>query len=126
MERLRELLLARGAALVGYADLGELYPEVRYHLPRALSIAVAVDPHIIADLAAGPTREYFNEYNRVNQQLNDLAALAADYLASPAATASRPSNPPSPMSTQRPARPPSSTRPSPPAPASAGSARVPC
>jgi epoxyqueuosine reductase QueG len=80
MERLRELLLARGAALVGFADLSELYPEVRYYMPRGISIAVAIDPQIIADLAAGPTPEYCREYTRVNRQLNDLAALAADYL----------------------------------------------
>lgn len=81
METLRELLVARGAALVGFADLCELYPEVRYHLPRGISIAVALDPHIVADIATGPTREYCNEYNRVNQQLNELAAFAAQYLA---------------------------------------------
>jgi epoxyqueuosine reductase len=81
MDRLREMLLARGAALVGFADLGELYPEVRYHLPRGLSIAVALNPHIVANIAAGPTREYGDEYDRVNQHLNDLAAFAAGYLA---------------------------------------------
>jgi epoxyqueuosine reductase len=80
MERLRELLLARGAAQVGFADLGELYPEVRYHLPRGISIAVALDPHIISNIAAGPTPQYYDEYVRVNQQLNDLATLAADFL----------------------------------------------
>ncbi len=81
MERLRELLMAHGAALVGFADLSELYAEVRYHLPRGISIAVALDPHIIADIVAGPTREYFDEYNRVNKQLDTLASMAADYLA---------------------------------------------
>lgn len=81
MERGRELLLARGAALVGFADLNELYPEVRYHLPRGISIAVAIDPHIIAAIAAGPTREYLEEYTRVNQRLNEMAGFAADYLA---------------------------------------------
>jgi epoxyqueuosine reductase len=81
MERLRELLLARGAALVGFADLSELYADVRYHLPRGISIAAAIDPHIIADIAAGPTRVYFDEYTRANILLNELAAFAADYLA---------------------------------------------
>lgn len=81
MERLRELLLARGAALVGFADLGELYAEVRYHLPRGISIAAAIDPHIVADIAAGPTPEYLEEYNRLNNLLSDLARLAADFLA---------------------------------------------
>jgi len=81
MERLRELLLARGAALVGFADLSELYADVRYHLPRGISIAAAIDPHVIAHIAAGPTREYFDEYNRANALLNGLAGLAADYLA---------------------------------------------
>ncbi len=80
MERLRELLLARGASLVGFADLGELYPEVRHHLPRGISIAMAIDPHIAADIAAGPTLEYHAEYTRLNQHLSDLAALAAEFL----------------------------------------------
>lgn len=80
MERLRQLLLARGAALVGFADLSELYPEVRYYLPRGISIAVAIDPQIIADIAGGPTPEYYQAYTRINQELNHLAGLAADYL----------------------------------------------
>ena len=81
MERLRELLLARGAALVGFADLGELWTDVRFHLPRGISIAVAINPRIIAQIETGPTRQYFDEYKRVNDQLNYLATFAADYLA---------------------------------------------
>lgn len=81
MERLRELLLARGAALVGYADLSELWTDVRFHLPRGISIAMAVDPRIVAQIDTGPTREYFEEYKRLNEQLNRLANLTAEYLA---------------------------------------------
>lgn len=81
MEQLRELLLARGAALVGFADLGELWPDVRRHLPRGVSIAMAIRPRIVTQIETGPTREYFEEYERLNESLTQLARFAADYLA---------------------------------------------
>lgn len=81
MEQLRELLVARGAALVGYADLSELWTDVRFHLPRGVSIAMAVNPRIVSQIDTGPTREYFEEYKRLNEQLNILVTFAARYLA---------------------------------------------
>ncbi len=69
MEQLRGLLLARGAALVGYADLSELWPDVRYHLPCGVSIAMAIDSHIVGQIETGPTLEYYEEYKRLNAQL---------------------------------------------------------
>ncbi len=80
MERLREILMERGASLVGYADLHEVWADVRHHLPRGISIAVALDPRIIAGIDKGPTRAYLQEYERVNGLLNDLATFTADYL----------------------------------------------
>jgi len=79
MDELKQLLLDHGAALVGCADLSELPPEGRSGLRYAISIAVALDPTVIARLAEGPTREYYVEFGRSNYLLNALAAVAAEY-----------------------------------------------
>lgn len=78
--QLREFLIGRGASLVGYADMHEVPPEVRTGLPRAVSIAVALNPKIISGIMAGPTVEYFGEYKRVNDFLNELAKSAEAFL----------------------------------------------
>jgi epoxyqueuosine reductase len=66
-----------GAALLGVADLGCLPENVRDGLPRALSIAVALDPTVVAGLADGPTRAYHTEYQRANSLLASLGKAAA-------------------------------------------------
>ena len=73
-------LLAQGASLVGFADLREIPSAARENLPAAISIAVAIDPFIIAGLKSGPTVMYHSEYHRINSMLNSLAHAAADYL----------------------------------------------
>jgi epoxyqueuosine reductase len=70
--RLREA----GAALVGFADLTPLPQATRHGLPRALSLAVALDPAIVAGLTAGPTTAYHVEYQRANELLARLADQA--------------------------------------------------
>ena len=73
-------LKAAGAALVGFADLTCLPVAVRGGLPRAISIAVALDPRIIAELGNGPTPRYHAEYDRANALLGKLADLAVTEL----------------------------------------------
>ena len=77
---LRALLLQKGAALVGYADLHEVPAENRLDLPRGVCIAVALDPRIIRGIEGGPTPEYLDLYHRVNAFLNELTAAAVDFL----------------------------------------------
>ena len=77
---LSERLLTQGASLVGFADLREIPAAARENLPVAVSIAVAIDPFIIAGLKSGPTLMYHGEYHRINNLLNSLAHAAADYL----------------------------------------------
>jgi len=81
MEELRNKLYDLGASLVGCADLSEVPAEARDGLPFAISIAVALDPAIIGGIAHGPTPEYSDEYERVNQLLDSLGAAAARLLA---------------------------------------------
>ncbi|MGD8238695.1 MAG: epoxyqueuosine reductase [Armatimonadota bacterium] len=80
MAALRTVLLERGAALVGYADLHDVPAEARDGMPFGVSIAVALDPVIVASLVDGPSQEYFAEYKRVNARLNGLGSMAAEFL----------------------------------------------
>jgi epoxyqueuosine reductase len=50
-------------------------------LPRALSLAVALDPIVIRGISEGPTREYFAEYKRVNEVLTSLCERVTGVLA---------------------------------------------
>jgi epoxyqueuosine reductase len=80
LDALQEMLLARGAARVGYGDLSAIPAEAREGLPTGVSIAVALDPQVMAELTTGPTRPYYELYNRVNAQLTALAEAGAAFL----------------------------------------------
>ncbi|MCG3181648.1 MAG: Epoxyqueuosine reductase [Phycisphaerae bacterium] len=79
-DELRAMLIARGAARVGFADLEFLPAETRGGLPRGVAILAALDPKIIAGITGGPTRVYFGEYERANTLLTRLAEEAAEFL----------------------------------------------
>lgn len=81
VQRVRNHLLSSGASLVGFADLSfDVDPGVRHGLPYGISVAVALDPTIVADILNGPTVEYAAEYERTNDLLDHLAASCADML----------------------------------------------
>lgn len=80
MDELKETLLKRGATLVGYADLTLLLPEARENMRFGISIAVALNPGVIARIQSGPTKEYYAEYRRVNDLLDTLGLAAAQFL----------------------------------------------
>jgi len=64
-----------GASLVGFADIRESAPW-----PRAISIALALDPVILKGVKNGPTPEYYKEYLRANTTLNEIAQRTARLL----------------------------------------------
>jgi epoxyqueuosine reductase QueG len=80
MQELKEMLLSRGAALVGFADVRPLAPDARDGLPAGVSFAVPLDPAIVAGIADGPTLEYRDEYVRVNALIDEMAPEAAELL----------------------------------------------
>jgi len=75
-----QLAMARGASLIGFADLTVLPAPVRFDLPRAVAVAVALAPDIVASIREGPTREYHAEYERVNATLGELSESLAGLL----------------------------------------------
>ena len=80
MEELNNILISRGASLVGFADLAPVPETIREGLPYGVSIAVTLDPKIIKHITDGPTMEYFAEYARANKLLSKLGDTAARFL----------------------------------------------
>jgi epoxyqueuosine reductase QueG len=74
--KLEKKLKDEGASLIGYADLRDFPPGARRSFPIGLSIAVALDPGVISKITWGPTKEYFEEYSRVNALLDHLGQCA--------------------------------------------------
>lgn len=79
-ERLKTVLTESGAALVGFADLTSVPATQRDGFNYGVAIAVAVDPVIINNIGNGLTREYYDEYCRLNQLLESLAVKAAEVI----------------------------------------------
>ena len=69
MDELRQTLLARGASLVGFADLRPLPPDVRGDLPFGVSMAVALFCDVVEKIADGPTEQYLTEYAAIQREL---------------------------------------------------------
>jgi epoxyqueuosine reductase len=80
-EQIESMLKEGGAVLVGFADVAMLPGEVTGGLPRAVSVAVALDPDIVRAISSGPTRQYYAEYGRLNDLLAKLCEQTASILA---------------------------------------------
>ena len=85
--RLERVLRARGAALVGFADLTVLPGGQRQGFPRGISIAMPMNPAALRSLEGGegsgqdgPTAAYHADYDDLNERLDALAAYAEEWL----------------------------------------------
>ena len=77
---IKEKLLSAGADLVGIGSLTELPSNVRCGLPVGVSIAVKYPKDIIRGISEGPTKEYHEYYDLLNDKLDKLVSLGADAL----------------------------------------------
>jgi epoxyqueuosine reductase len=77
---LRSFILAQGATMVGYGDLGEVDEADRDGYHYGISIGVALGPEIVAGIHPGPSLAYGRIYNEVNVILDGLARDTANFL----------------------------------------------
>jgi len=77
---IKEALLNKGASLVGFADLNDIPAAITEGFRYGISIAVALNPVIISGIENGPTKEYYTEYLKLNNLLNELGEFASDIL----------------------------------------------
>jgi epoxyqueuosine reductase QueG len=78
----REKAFSEGASLVAFADLTNLPEQTRDSWPIAISLAIALNPAIVARITDGPYEEYSHEYNRVNLALDTLGMKIEGWLVS--------------------------------------------
>ena len=69
---LTQILMLKGASLVGFADISSLPNEPREYMDCAVWIAVALDPNVGDDISSGPTKFYEIEYHKKNELLKEL------------------------------------------------------
>jgi epoxyqueuosine reductase QueG len=79
-EQLKTALTEGGASLVGFADLSSLPAGQRAGFNYGISIAAALDPAIINGIGNGPTKEYYDEYYRLNRLLDSLDLKASEII----------------------------------------------
>ena len=77
---LKDELLCHGADLAGFGDLTALPAEVREGLPVGVCVAVKYPKEVIRGIAALPTREYYEYYDKLNERLDMLVTLGAEAL----------------------------------------------
>ena len=77
---LTQLLMHKGASLVGFADISLLPNEPREYMDCAVWIAVALDPNVVGDITEGPTKFYEIEYRKKNELLKELCIEAVKVL----------------------------------------------
>jgi epoxyqueuosine reductase len=93
---IKQLLQENGASMVGYAKLTGLYNEVDINEPKSedsstepihipqypygISIVLSYPKYVIKNISDSPTMDYYNEYHRLNDKLDELAIKCADYI----------------------------------------------
>lgn len=78
--KLKKLLLDNGADLVGIGDMSEIDSTLRRNMPYGICIALAIPAGIINGISAKPTMDYYNAYLELNEKLDSLVLMGADYL----------------------------------------------
>jgi epoxyqueuosine reductase QueG len=79
-EDITKYLLDNGAAMIGFADLKEIDAAARDNLPYGISIGIALNPEVVTGIKIGPTAEYHGEYKKVNNLLDNLSRITAQFL----------------------------------------------
>lgn len=77
---IKDELLSHGADLVRIGALSELPSHIRCDLPIGICVAVKYPKEVIRGISDLPTREYYDQYNRLNEKLDMLVTLGADAL----------------------------------------------
>lgn len=93
---IERMLLEKGASMAGFARIDELYSNVDLNKPGSedlvtepvniphysfgISIILALPKDVIKGISNSPTMDYYNAYHRLNNKLDDLAILCAEYI----------------------------------------------
>jgi epoxyqueuosine reductase QueG len=95
-QEIERILLKNNASMVGFAKIEGLYSTVDLNGPRSedsvtepinippypygISIILAHPNDVIKNIHNAPTMDYYNAYHRLNDKLDELAILCANYI----------------------------------------------
>ena len=77
---LKAILLHNGADLVGIGDLTQLPSDQRGGMPFGVSVAVKYPREIIRGISELPTPEYKQWYDSLNEKLDRIVEVGAEFL----------------------------------------------
>jgi len=77
---LREYLKNLGASLVEFADLSNIDASSRSDMAYGIAFAIKIKPSIILGINEGPTKEYYEEYNKINKTLDNITVSCVKYI----------------------------------------------
>lgn len=78
MEKLKQILIDKGAAFVSFSDVSHL--ESAKGFKNAMTIGYKLNSSIMSDVKDEPTFEYFHHYRTVNACLDQLSLFACTYI----------------------------------------------
>ena len=79
-DELKNRLFGASASLVGFADLTNVNLAEEFNYPYGISIAMALNPEVLAGIKDNPTKDYEAEYERVNLKLDELSYMGERFL----------------------------------------------
>ncbi|HEY5584028.1 MAG TPA: 4Fe-4S double cluster binding domain-containing protein [Ruminiclostridium sp.] len=79
-KELKEILYQSGANLVGFANLKSVIEDGNMNF--GVSVAVVISKKVIKSIHNGPNIDYYNEYHRINELLNNIVTIGAEFLVS--------------------------------------------
>lgn len=71
-EEIHHKLISKGASIVGFADLKNVSYQIRNDLRYGIVIGIKLNPKVIKKINPGPSLDYYNEYDHVNERLNEI------------------------------------------------------
>jgi epoxyqueuosine reductase len=77
---LKGYLKGLGASLVGIADLSNVDTSSFNNMNYGIAFAIKIESKIIESLNEGPTKEYYEEYNQINKDLDNIVILCVKYI----------------------------------------------
>jgi epoxyqueuosine reductase len=78
--KLRECLKSHGASLVGFADLSNVETSSFNNMNYGIAFGIKLGSRIIESINKGPTIGYYEEYNKINKDLDNIVISCVKYI----------------------------------------------
>lgn len=77
---LKEYLKNLGASLVGFADLSNVDTSAFNNMNYGIAFGIKIRSKIIQAINEGPTKEYYEEYSKINKDLDNIVVSCVQYI----------------------------------------------